>query len=97
MFGIEGKIWKSCEEENWVISFPSLDSMTEGDSKEEALAMGEDLILSYFEDEIDEGFKVRIVEGQNGQITAFGSDSRLLLSFFRAKQEELSSMHYFRK
>ena len=97
MFGIEGKLWKNRADNSWVISFPSLDSMTEGDTKEEALKMGADLIFTYlecyFEEEIGEDFEVEIMEGEKGQIAVIASDYRLLLSLFLIKQRELASMN----
>jgi len=97
MFGIEGKLKKNRAENSWVISFPSLDSMTEGDSKEEAIAMGEDLILTYlqcyFEDQMGDDFEVEIVEGSNGIVAVLASDYRLLLSLLLIKQRELADMN----
>lgn len=97
MFGIEGKLWKSRSDDSWVISFPSLDSMTEGDTKEEALRMGADLILSYletyFEDEMHEDFAVEVIEGDKGRVAVVATDYKLLLSLFLIKQREISSMN----
>lgn len=97
MFGIEGKVWKNRSDGSWIVSFPSLDSMTEGDTKEKALEMGADLILtyleSYFEKEVYEGFEIQIIEGVRGQIAVVASDYLLLLSLFLIKQRELASMN----
>lgn len=97
MFGIEGKIWKNRSDNSWIISFPSLDSMTEGDTKEKALKMGADLIFTYlecyFEEEINEDLEVEIIEGEKGRIAVIVSDYRLLLSLFLIKQRELASMN----
>lgn len=97
MFGIEGKLLKNRSDNNWVISFPSLDSMTEGETKEEALQMGADLILtyleSYFENEMDDGFEVEVIEGEKGRVAVVATDYKLLLSFFLIKQREIASMN----
>jgi len=97
MFGIGGQLKKNQVENSWIISFPSLDSITEGDSKEEAISMGEDLILTYlqcyFENQIDDDFEVKIVEGSNGAIAVVASDYKLLLSLFLIKQRELADMN----
>lgn len=97
MFGIEGKLKKNRAENSWVISFPSLDSETEGDSKEEAIAMGKDLILTYlqchFEDQVGDDFEVEIIEGTRGAVAAVASDYKLLLSLFLIKQRELADMN----
>ncbi len=97
MFGIEGKLWKNRSENSWVISFPSLDSITEGDTKEEALRMGADLIFTYleayFEDEISEEFEVEVIEGEKGRVAVIATDYKLLLSLFLIKRREISSMN----
>jgi len=97
MFGIEGKLWKNRSDNSWVISFPSLDSMTEGNTKEEALRMGADLIFTYletyFEDEISDELEVEIIEGKKGQIAVIASDYLLLLSLFLIKKREMASMN----
>lgn len=97
MFGIEGKLWKSRAEDSWLIAFPSLDSMTEGKTKEEAIAMGEDLICSYlecyFEDQIDDNLEVKIIEGPKGQVAVIASEYRLLISLFLIKQREQALMN----
>lgn len=97
MFGIEGILWKNRSDNSWVISFPSLDSMTEGETKEEAIRMGADLIFSYletyFEDEINEEFEVEVIEGDKGRVAVIATDYKLLLSLFLIKQREISSMN----
>jgi len=95
MFGIEGHLSKT-RDDVWIIYFPSIDSMTEGDSKEEALNMGADLILTYleyyFEDQLSENFSVEVHEGSKGQVVAVASDHRFLISLFLIKQREIASM-----
>lgn len=97
MFGIEGKLWKNRSDNSWVISFPSLDSMTEGETKEEALRMGADLILTYlecyFEEDMEEGFEVEVIEGEKGRVAVIATDYKLLLSLFLIKQREISTMN----
>ena len=39
----EGKVWKSTS--TWLVEVPSLDLMTQGETKEEALKMLEELII----------------------------------------------------
>lgn len=96
MIGIEGKVWKSKSDDAWIVSFPSLDSMTEGATKIEALEMAADLILTYlevyFEDQIDKNFEVEIKEGKKGQIVVVASNTLLLISLLLIKQRELASM-----
>lgn len=97
MFGIEGKLWKNPSDNSWIISFPSLDSMTEGGTREEALQMGADLIFTYlecyFEEDMKEGFEVEVIEGEKGRVAVIATDYKLLLSLFLIKQREISSMN----
>ncbi|MGA8163989.1 MAG: hypothetical protein WB791_03070 [Waddliaceae bacterium] len=71
--------------------------MTEGSTKEEAIEMGENLILTYlecyFENEISDDLEIKIIEGSKGQVAVIASDYRLLLSLFLIKQREMASMN----
>jgi predicted RNase H-like HicB family nuclease len=59
---LEGKVWKSGK--HWLVEVPSLDVMTQGYSKEEALMMIRDAILqltkSYFETDLDKDFDIAV-------------------------------------
>lgn len=96
MIGIEGRVLKDRNDETWIVSFPSLDSKTEGNSKSEALQNGANLILAYlqcfFDNEMDEDFEVDIIEGKKGKIAVTATNYKLLISLLIIKQTEISIM-----
>ena len=78
---LEGKIWKN--KNHWLVEVPSLNIMTQGDTREEAVFMIEDSIKEYiayyFESEA-EGFKLQINDYKETKIGITSNNSNLLLA-----------------
>ncbi|MGI0059688.1 MAG: type II toxin-antitoxin system HicB family antitoxin [Nitrosotalea sp.] len=89
---IEGKIFKSGK--FWLIEIPSLDAMTQGKNREDALAMAEDLItemmFSYFEDELGKDFEVNVIDYKKDVIGITTSETKLLQALCLRRQREKS-------
>lgn len=89
---LEGKVWKS--KNHWLIEVPSLNVMTQGESKEEALEMVEDAIMEYlryyFESEVDDNFTVTVKDYKKGVIGIMASNNKLLLALSLRRQREKS-------
>lgn len=89
---LEGKVWKS--KNHWLIEVPSLNVMTQGESKEEALEMVEDAIMEYlryyFKSEIEEGLTVTVKDYKKGVIGIIASNNKLLLALSLRRQREKS-------
>lgn len=89
----EGKIWKS--KKHWLVEVPSLNTMTQGKTRKEALFMIEDAILEYinyfFEGEAD-GFKVQINDYKKSVIGVTSNNNKLLLALSLRKQREKSGL-----
>ena len=89
---MEGKIWK--DGKFWLVEIPALDAMTQGETRKEALAMAEDLVLgmarSYFKDEIDKEFAVTVIDYKKDMIGITVSDNKLLLALSLRRQREKS-------
>jgi len=89
---IEGKIWK--DGRFWIVEIPALDTMTQGRTRKEALAMAKDLVFemtrSYFESEIGKDFLITVVDDKYGKIVVTASDTRLLLALSLKRQREKS-------
>jgi predicted RNase H-like HicB family nuclease len=79
---IDGKIWK--DGKLWLIEIPALDAMTQGETRKEALAMAEDLVLemarSYFKNEAVKDFAVIIIDYRKDVVGATANDNKLLLA-----------------
>lgn len=88
----EGKVWK--DGKFWLIEVPSLNVMTQGKTKKEALEMIKDSILGliecYFKAEIDEHFSISINDQKNGMIGVTSSNTKLLLALCLRRQREKS-------
>ena len=88
----EGKVWKSTT--FWVVEVPSLDLMTQGETKEEALKMLEELIMEladyYFTKKESKNFNVCINLYKKGVIGVSSSKRRLLLALSLKRQREKS-------
>jgi hypothetical protein len=89
---LEGKIWKS--KQHWLVEVPSLDVMTQGKTRDEALSMIQDaiaeLIYSYFPNQVRKGFEVTISDYKKGVVGVSLTDGKLLLSLILKRQREKS-------
>lgn len=89
---MEGKIWK--DGKFWLVEVPTLDAMTQGRTRKEALFMIEDLVLemvrSYFEDDIEKDFTVTVTDYKKEVIGVTSNDNKLLLALSLRKQREKS-------
>src|SRR5262249_3355683 len=78
----------------WLVEVPSLDVMTQGYTKEEALMMIRDAILglvhSYFGKDVEEGFDVTVNNYKKNVIGITTTDSRILLALSLRRQREQS-------
>lgn len=88
---LEGKLWKSGK--FWLVEVPSVEVMTQGYSREEALKMIADaikgLVDCYFPDESKE-FQVTVQEYKKGIIGVSTSNNSLMLAFSLKRQREAS-------
>lgn len=89
---LEGKVWKS--KQHWLVEVPSLDLMTQGKTKDEALLMIQDaireLVYSYFPAQIKSGFEVTICDFKKGVIGVSSTKGKVLLSLVLKRQREKS-------
>jgi predicted RNase H-like HicB family nuclease len=88
----EGKVWKSTN--TWLVEVPSLDLMTQGETKEEALKMLEELIIElidyYFTKKEGKDFDVCVNVYKKGVIGVSSLKKRLLLALSLIRQREKS-------
>lgn len=88
---IEGRIWK--EENVWLVEIPSLDAMTQGKSRKNALLMThnliEEMMTSYFGKEATKKIKVFITDAKDN-IVITSNDTKLLLALSLRRQREQS-------
>lgn len=89
---MEGKIWK--DGKFWLVEVPALDTMTQGKTRKEALAMAKDLVFEmargYFEDEIDKNFSITVIDYKKNIVGITASDTRLFLALSLRRQREKS-------
>lgn len=89
---LEGKVWKSGK--HWLIEVPSLDVMTQGHTKDEALLMIRDAILelihSYYEKTVKKDFDISVHLYKGNIIGVTATDYRFLLAFSLKRQREQS-------
>lgn len=89
---IEGKVWK--EGKFWLVEIPSLDAMTQGKTRKNALAMTKDLVFemmqSYFTDELDKDVKISINDYKKDVIGITTGETKLLLALTLRRQREKS-------
>jgi predicted RNase H-like HicB family nuclease len=89
---MEGKIWK--DGKFWLVEVPTLDAMTQGKTRKEALAMVGDLIFemtrNYFEDEIGKDFSITVIDYKKDVIGVIANDNRLFLALSLRRQREKS-------
>lgn len=88
---LEEKIRKS--KNHWLIEVSSLDIMTQGETRKEALFMIKDAIMEYleyyFEDEI-KNFKLSVNDYKKSVIGITASNNKLLLALSLRRQREKS-------
>lgn len=88
---LEGKVWKN--KKHWLVEVSSLNIMTQGETREEALFMIKDAIMEYmkyyFESEI-EGFDIAINEYKKSLIGITATNNKLLLALSLRRQREKS-------
>ena len=88
---LEGRIWKN--KNHWLVEVSSLNIMTQGKTKEEALFMIEDAIMEYmkyyFEGEI-KGFELKVNDYKKSVIGISSNNNKLLLALSLRKQREKS-------
>jgi predicted RNase H-like HicB family nuclease len=91
---MEGKIWK--DGKFWLVEVPTLDAMTQGKTRKEAISMIEDLVFEmaqcYFSDEMKDDFKVIINDYKKGVIGVSSNENKLLLALSLRKQREKSGL-----
>ncbi len=89
---IQGKVWK--DGKFWLVEVPTLDAMTQGKTRKEALSMIEDLVLemtrSYFSNDIGKDFAVTVIDYKKDVIGITSNDTKLLLALSLRKQREKS-------
>ncbi len=91
---LAGKIWKN--RQHWLVEVPSLDVMTQGKTKQEALLMMRDavweLIHAYFKTQMKKDFDVMINDYKKGMIGISATDNKLLLALSLRRQREQSGL-----
>jgi predicted RNase H-like HicB family nuclease len=88
---LEGKIWKN--KKHWLVQVSSLNIMTQGETREEALLMIKDAIMEYikyyFESEV-EGFEITVHDYKKSILGITSNNNKLLLALSLRKQREKS-------
>lgn len=88
---LEGKIWKN--KNHWLVEVSSLNIMTQGETRDEALFMVKDAIMEYvkyyFEAEAD-NFELTVNEYKKTVIGITSNNNKLLLALSLRKQREKS-------
>ena len=86
----EGKVWK--EGKIWLVEVPSLDLMTQGKSRKNALEMIREatigLLECYFEGEIEENYDVIVLDYSSEYFGVSSTENRLLLALSLRRQRE---------
>ncbi len=89
---LEGKIWKS--KQFWLVEVPSLDAMTQGRTREEALEMVKDLVkemlINYFPNEVDDNLEINVVPYKGKLIGITTNNNSLILALSLRRQREKS-------
>lgn len=89
---IEGRIWK--EGRWWLVEVPSLDAMTQGKTRKEALFMVKDLVIemmkSYFEEDIGKDLEVTVSDDRRNTVCITTTDTKLLMALSLRRQREQS-------
>lgn len=86
---LEGKIWKN--KNHWLVEVSSLNIITQGETREEALFMIKDAIIEYikyyFEFEVD-GFELTVNEYKKSVIGITANNNKLLLALSLRRQRK---------
>jgi predicted RNase H-like HicB family nuclease len=88
---LEGKIWKN--QKHWLVEVSSLNIMTQGETKDEALFMIKDAIMEYIEYYFEtdlEGFELAVNEYKKPVIGITSNNNKLLLALSLRRQREKS-------
>ena len=89
---LEAKIYK--DGKFWLVEVPSLDTMTQGKTRKEALSMTKSLvrqmIISYFKDEDIANFRITLSDYGKDVIGITANDTKLLLALSLRRQRETS-------
>ena len=88
---LEGKIWKN--KSHWLVEVSSLNIMTQGETRDEALFMIKDAIMEYVKYYFasdTEGFKLTVNEYKKSVIGITANNNKLLLALSLRKQREKS-------
>jgi len=89
---LEGKVWKN--KKYWLIEVPSLEVMTQGTTKEEAIEMIRDAILeliySYFKAASVKKIKLTVNVYKRNVIGVTASDSKIIMALSLIRQREKS-------
>ena len=89
---LEGKIWKS--KQFWLVEVSSLNAMTQGRTREEALEMAKHLIkemlINYFPDEVNNKLKINVVPYKGRLIGITTNNNSLILALSLRRQREKS-------
>ena len=88
---LEGRIWKN--KKHWLVEVSSLNIMTQGKTRQEALFMIKDAIMEYiiyyFESEAA-GFELEVQDYKKSVIGITANNNKLLLALSLRKQREKS-------
>ncbi len=88
----EGKVWR--DGKIWLIEVPSLNLMTQGKSRKDALKMIRDasmgLIECYFESEVGKKFDITVIDYKKDSFGLTSNDNKLLLALSLRRQREKS-------
>ncbi len=88
----EGKVWK--DGKFWLIEVPSLNLMTQGKSRKDALKMIRDasmgLIECYFESEMGKNFDISVIDYGKDAFGITSNNNKLLLGLSLRRQRETS-------
>lgn len=89
---MEGKVWK--DGKLWLVEVPTLDAMTQGKTRKEALSMIKDLVIemsqSYFKNELEKDFAVIIIDYTKEMIGVTANNNKILLALSLRRQREKS-------
>ncbi len=88
----EGKVWK--EGKFWLVEVPSLNLMTQGKSRKDALKMIKDatfgLLECYFKSEMGRNFDVLVLDYKKDRFGITSTDNKLLLALSLRRQREMT-------
>lgn len=86
---LEGRVWKN--KGYWLVEVSSLNVITQGETREEALTMIEDAIIeyvNYFFESAAVKFELHVKDYKKGVIGITSNDNKLLMALSLRKQRE---------